>query len=65
MIRLALMYASETWTLSESDIGLSRLSIFERKILRKIYGPVKEGKVWRIRNTVAYAEFCQVGEGHY
>jgi hypothetical protein len=24
------------------------LAVFERKILRKIYGPVKENKLWRI-----------------
>jgi ribosomal protein S28E/S33 len=29
------------------------LRIFERKILRKIYGPVQEGdtSIWRIRNN--------------
>jgi len=25
------------------------LAVFERKILRKIYGPVKEYELWRIR----------------
>ena len=25
------------------------LAVFERKILRKIYGPVKENELWRIR----------------
>jgi hypothetical protein len=25
------------------------LVVFERKILRKIYGPVKENELWRIR----------------
>jgi hypothetical protein len=24
------------------------LAVFERKIVRKIYGPVKENKLWRI-----------------
>ena len=27
------------------------LKIFERKILRKIYGPIQEGDIWRIRNN--------------
>ena len=27
------------------------LAIFERKILRKIYGPVKENELWRIRQN--------------
>jgi hypothetical protein len=28
------------------------LAVFERKILRKIYGPVKEKELWRIRRNV-------------
>jgi hypothetical protein len=27
------------------------LAVFERKILRKIYGPVKETELWRIRRN--------------
>ena len=27
------------------------LAVFERKILRKIYGPVKENELWRIRRN--------------
>jgi hypothetical protein len=27
------------------------LTIFERKILRKIYGPVKENELWRIQRN--------------
>jgi hypothetical protein len=27
------------------------LAVFERKILREIYGPVKENEVWRIRRN--------------
>jgi endonuclease/exonuclease/phosphatase family metal-dependent hydrolase len=47
MIRPVATYGSETWTLAKSDEN--RLKIFERKILRKIYGPVYEGDTWRIR----------------
>jgi hypothetical protein len=41
-------YGNETWTLTKSDENLLR--IFERKILRKINGPIQEGDIWRIRN---------------
>jgi len=27
------------------------LAVFERKILRKIYGPVKENELWRVRRN--------------
>jgi hypothetical protein len=27
------------------------LAVFERKILRKMYGPVKENELWRIRRN--------------
>jgi hypothetical protein len=27
------------------------LAVFERKIIRKIYGPVKENELWRIRRN--------------
>ena len=47
MVRPVATYGSETWTLTKSDENLLR--IFERKILRKIYGPVQEGDTWRIR----------------
>jgi hypothetical protein len=43
------MYGSEIWTLTKSDENLLR--IFERKILRKIYGPFQGGDTWRIRNN--------------
>ena len=47
LIRPVLTYASETWTLNKQDIN--RLNIFERKILRGIFGPVKVNNEWRIR----------------
>jgi len=30
---------------------IKALAVFERKILRKIYGPVKENELWRIRRN--------------
>jgi hypothetical protein len=47
LIRPILMYGSESWPLSKKDE--SPLQIFERRILRRIYGPVNEGGIWRIR----------------
>jgi hypothetical protein len=41
VIRPVAAYGSKTWTLTKSDENLLRS--FERKILRKIYGPVQEG----------------------
>jgi hypothetical protein len=49
LIRSVVTHGSETWTLTKSDENL--LGIFERKILRKIYGPIQEGGTWRIRNN--------------
>jgi hypothetical protein len=42
IIKPVVMYASETWVLKEKEISV--LSIWKRKILRKIYGAKKEGK---------------------
>jgi hypothetical protein len=57
--RPVVTYASETWTLTEKDE--MRLRVFERQILRKIFGPIQIGKdVWRIRNN---AELDQVING--
>jgi len=49
LIRPVVTYGSETWTLTKSDENLLR--IFEKKILQKIYGPIHEGDIWRIRNN--------------
>ena len=42
-------YASETWVLKESSI--QKLLIFERKILRRIFGPTREHQLWRIKTN--------------
>jgi hypothetical protein len=43
-------YSSETWTLITKDEN--SLRIFEKQILRNIFGPVNIDNVWRIRNNV-------------
>jgi hypothetical protein len=47
LIRSIVTYGSETWTLT-SEIE-NALRTFERKILRKIFGPVQDRGGWRIR----------------
>jgi hypothetical protein len=61
LIRPVVTYASETWILTEKVE--MRLRIFERQILRKIFGPIQIGKdIRRIRNN---AELDQVINGAY
>jgi len=45
----AVTYGSELWTLTMEEVGA--LAVFERKILRKIYGPVKENELRRIQRN--------------
>jgi len=45
LIKPVLMYGAETWVLSKTDE--LRLGVFERKILRRIHGPICEGAAWR------------------
>jgi hypothetical protein len=42
-------YGSEPWTLTVEEE--TALTVFERKVLRKIYGPVKENESWTIRKN--------------
>jgi hypothetical protein len=42
-------YASETGVLKETII--QKLLFFERKILRRIFGPKKENQIWRIKTN--------------
>lgn len=47
LIRPIVTYGAETWTLTKSVSA--RLAVFERKVLRRILGAVKQGDNWRIR----------------
>jgi hypothetical protein len=49
LIRHILTYGAETLAATESE--LQKLLIFEREILRKIYGPVKDRDNWRMRTN--------------
>jgi len=43
-------YACETWVLKENI--KTKLRVFERKVLRRIYGPTKEkDDTWRIKSN--------------
>ena len=49
-IKPIVVYGCETWVLKESI--KQKLSVFERKILRKTFGPTKEAKgIWRIKTN--------------
>ena len=49
VIRPIVAYASETWVLKGAII--QKLLVFERKILRIIFGPTKEIQIWRIKTN--------------
>jgi hypothetical protein len=56
LIRPVLTYASETWTLSKTNER--RLSLFERKVFRCIFGMKQENGTWRkIYNYELYEIF--------
>ena len=43
------MYGSETWTLTKRDE--QRISMWERKVLRRISEPVNDRGEWRLRTN--------------
>ena len=49
VIRPIVTYSCETWILKETIIN--KLLVFERKILRKIFGPNNENSIWRIKTN--------------
>jgi hypothetical protein len=44
LIKPILCYGSVTWTLTQAAEQM--LNTFERKMLRRIYGPIQEGGCW-------------------
>jgi hypothetical protein len=56
-IRPVVTYSSENWTLTAKDENNPR--IFERQILRKIFGPVNIDHIWRIRNNTEIAKLIE------
>jgi len=48
LVRPVVTYACETWLLKENI--KTKLRVFERKTLRRIYGPTKEIN-WRIKSN--------------
>jgi len=55
VIRPVVVYGCETWVLKESII--QRLPVFERKVLRNIFGPTKEDNSnWRIKANIELDE---------
>jgi hypothetical protein len=50
LVRPIVTYVCETWGLKENI--KSKLRVFERKVLRRIYGPTKESDgTWRIKSN--------------
>ena len=47
LVRPIFTYTTETWTMTKNDER--RLSIFERKVLHRIYGPICERGQWQKR----------------
>jgi hypothetical protein len=46
LIRSVIAYGSEAWVMNKCDENM--INIFERKIIRKIFGAVREGDHWRV-----------------
>jgi hypothetical protein len=49
VIRPIVTYALETWVLEETII--QKLLVFERKTLRRIFGPTQENQIWRVKTN--------------
>jgi hypothetical protein len=42
-------YASETWVRKETVI--QKLLVFEKKIVRRIFGLTKENQIWKVKTN--------------
>ena len=51
------MYSSETWTLTAKDEN--NLRIFQRQILRKIFGPVNTDNTRAVRKVSGHFEYLE------
>ena len=60
MIRPVVRYLSETWALAAKDEN--SLRIFERQILRKIFGALNTDIIWRIRNSMEIDKLIEGAE---
>jgi hypothetical protein len=49
ILKPIVMFGCEAWSMTEKD--KIRRNMWERKILRKLYGPVTEQGVWRTRRN--------------
>jgi hypothetical protein len=49
ILKPVVVFGCEAWSMTEKD--KTRLNMWERKILRRVYGPVTEQGVWRIRRN--------------
>jgi hypothetical protein len=49
MVKPAVMFGSETWAMAEMD--MTRMVTQERKVRRRIYGPVVQQGTWSIRTN--------------
>jgi hypothetical protein len=59
VIRPVVVYGCETWVLKESIT--QKLSVFERKILRKVFGPTKtKDGSWRIKMNIELNELINI-----
>jgi len=54
LIRPVLTHTSETWTLSKTNER--RLRLFERKMLRCIFGAKQKNEIWRKNTTMNYTK---------